>query len=100
MVSSSSCSHEDFWIDLFRSIKENSGFHEKITFLGTPGRLGWLKRLTLAFGSGHDLMVRGIEPRVRLCTDSTESPWVSLSPSLSLSLSAPPLLALSLSPSK
>ena len=42
-----------------------------------------VKHLTLDFGSGHDLAVRGIEPR-RLCTDSTEPTWDSLP------LSAPP----------
>ena len=31
-----------------------------------------VKRLTLDFGSGHDLMVRGIKPRVGLCTDTEE----------------------------
>ena len=46
----------------------------------------------LGFGSGPDLAVRGIEPHVGLCADSVEPAWVSLSPSLS----APPLLALSL----
>ena len=34
-----------------------------------------VKHLTLDFGSGHDLMVRGIEPHVRLCTDSMEAAW-------------------------
>ena len=46
---------------------------------------------TLDFGSGHDLTVRGIEPHVRLCGDSTEPAWDSLSPSV------PPLCMLSLS---
>ena len=45
---------------------------------------------TLDFGSGHDLTVREIEPRVWLCADSAESAWDSLSPSLS----APPPLTL------
>ena len=48
-----------------------------------------LKRLTLDFGSGHDLTVRGFEAHVGLCTDSTESAWESLSPSLS---ACPPLM--------
>ena len=47
-----------------------------------------VKRLTLDFGSGHDLMVRGIEPPVWLSADSMESAWDSLFPSLSAS---PPL---------
>ena len=51
-----------------------------------------VERLALHFGSGRDLMVHGIEPRVELCTHSTEPAWDSLSPSLSV----PPLMALSL----
>ena len=59
-------------------------------------RTGWrapkvapsVKRPTLDFGSGHDLMVCGFEPHVGLCADSTEPAWDALSPSLS----APPLL--------
>ena len=47
-----------------------------------------IKHLTLDLSSGHDLAVCGIEPRIRLCTESTESAWDSLSlpPSLLLSL--------------
>ena len=41
---------------------------------------------TLDFGSGHDLTVREIEPRVELCTDSAEPAWDSLSLPLSLPL--------------
>ena len=52
-----------------------------------------VKRPTLDFGSGHDLTVRECEPCMGLCTDSTEPAWDSLSSSLS----APPLLALSVS---
>ena len=52
-----------------------------------------VERPTLDFSSGHDLMVRGIEPRVGLGNDSEEPAWDSLS--------APPLFvrtrALSLS---
>ena len=44
-----------------------------------------LKHPTLGFTSGHDLTVREIEPRVRLCADSVEPTWDSLSPSLSAS---------------
>ena len=43
-----------------------------------------VKHLTLGVGSGHDLMVPGMEPRVGLCTDSTEPAWI-----LSLPLSLP-----------
>ena len=31
-------------------------------------------RLTLDFGSDHDLLVRGFEPCVRVCADSVEPP--------------------------
>ena len=44
------------------------------------------KHLTLDFGSGHDLTVREMEPRVGLCADSTEPAWESPSPSFSLPL--------------
>ena len=54
----------------------------------------WVKPLTLDFSSDHDLMVCEIKPRIRLCTDSTESTWDSLSP---LSLSASPLFVCALS---
>ena len=47
-----------------------------------------VKRLTLDFGSGHDLMAHGIG----LCTDSAGPAWDSLS--------APSLLAHALSLSK
>ena len=50
------------------------------------------KHQALDFGSGHDLAVHGIEPCVELCTDRVEPAWDSFSPSLS----APPLLTLSL----
>ena len=45
-----------------------------------------VEHLTLDFGSGHDLVVRGIESHIRLCADGAEPAWDSLSPSLSLSL--------------
>ena len=41
-----------------------------------------VKRPTLDFGSGHDLMVGEFKPCVRLCADSVEPAWDSLSPSL------------------
>ena len=43
-----------------------------------------VKHLTLDFGSGHDLTVRGMEPCVGLCADSTEPAYGSLSTPLSL----------------
>ena len=53
-----------------------------------------VKRLTLDFGSGHDLMVSEFEPRFGLCADTVEPAWNSLS------LSAPPMLMHCLSLSK
>ena len=45
------------------------------------GRGAWVAELvgcpTLGFGSGHDLNVHEIEPRVRLSTDSMKPPWES-----------------------
>ena len=52
-----------------------------------------VERPTFDFDTGHDLMVREFELHVRLCTDSMDPAWNSLSPSLS----APPLFMLSLS---
>ena len=52
-----------------------------------------VKPLTVDFCSGHDLTVCGIEPCVWLCTDHVEPAWDSLS----LPLSAPSALSLSLS---
>ena len=40
-------------------------------------------RLTLDFGSGHDLAFRELKPHIGLCTKDVESVWDSLSPSLS-----------------
>ena len=51
---------------------------------------------TLDLGSRHDLTVCGIEPRIRLCADSVEPAWDSLS----LPLPTPPLLVRSLSQNK
>ena len=63
--------------------------------MGTWGAQS-VKLLTLGFSSGHDLVVLEIKPDVGLCTDSTEPAWDSLPPSLS----APPVLTLSLALSK
>ena len=49
-----------------------------------------VKRRTLDFGSGHDLMVCELEPHVGLCADSVEAAWESLSPPLSLPLPPTP----------
>ena len=51
-----------------------------------------IKHPTLDFGSGH-LMVPEMKPHARLCTDSEEPAWDSLSPSIIAS----PLLECSLS---
>ena len=75
------------------------GVFKEVT--GAPGRLSeWVKRPTLDFGSEHDLMVHEIDPHIRLCAESPERAWDSLSLSLSLSLSAPHPLVLSLCLSK
>ena len=51
-----------------------------------------VKHLTLDLGSGHELTVRELAPRVGLCADSAEPAWDSLLPLLS----APPPLPFSL----
>ena len=51
-----------------------------------------VKCAALDFSSGHDLTVNELEPHVGLCADSVELAWNSLSPSLS----APPMLMVSL----
>ena len=48
---------------------------------------GLVKHLTLDFGSGYDLKVSGIEPHIRLCTDSLEPAWDTSSVSAPLSVS-------------
>ena len=42
-----------------------------------------VKLLSLDFSLGHDLVVHEIKPCVRLCADSAEPAWDSLSPCLS-----------------
>ena len=49
------------------------------------GSVGWVSH----FGSGHDLTVRGFEPHIGLCADSSE-PGACFWFSVSFSLSAPP----------
>ena len=51
-----------------------------------------VKHLTLGFGSGHDLMVHGVEPCIRLCADNAEPAWDSLF----ISLCPSPVYSLSL----
>ena len=55
-----------------------------------------INRLTLDFGSGHDLMIGEFKPLMGLRADRVEPVWDSLSPSIS----APPLLTFSLSQNK
>ena len=47
-----------------------------------------VKRLTLGFGSGHDLTAGEFEPHIGLCAVSPEAVWDYLSSSVSAS---PPL---------
>ena len=54
-----------------------------------------VKRPTLGVGSGHDLTVREFESLVRLCADSAEPAWDSLSPSVSAPLQLASCLSLS-----
>ena len=62
------------------------------------GRLGGSVGWASDFGSGHDLTARGFEPRVGLCTDSSE-PGACLGLCISVSLypSSAPVLSLSVS---
>ena len=54
-----------------------------------------VKRQTLGFSSGHDLMVHEFESHIGLCTDSLEPAWDSVS--FCLYLSPAGVLSLSLS---
>ena len=60
------------------------------------GRLGGSVGYASDFGSGHDLMVHGFEPHVRLCADSSE-PGACFVDSVSPSLCPCPAHTLSLS---
>ena len=53
-----------------------------------------IKHPTLGFGSGHDLQLREIKSHIRVCADSVETAWDSLS------LAPPAVLALSLNINK
>ena len=63
----------------------------------------WIKRQTLGFRSGRDLMVCEFEPCIQLCAHSAGPAWDFLSPSLFvrplfvLTLSLPLSVSLSLS---
>ena len=60
------------------------------------GRLGGSVSSASDFGSGHDLAVRGFEPRVGLCADGSE-PGACFGFCVSLFLRPSPVRALSLS---
>ena len=45
------------------------------------------KHSALNFGSDNDLMVRELEPHIRIHADSSKPAWGSVSPPLSLALS-------------
>ena len=49
-----------------------------------------VERLTLRFGSGHDLTVHGFEPRIGLCPGTAKPAWDSLSLPLPCSHSLSP----------
>ena len=70
--------------------QSQKGMFQKLCLGGAWGAQ-WVKHSTLGFGSGHDLTVCELEPRVGLCADSADP-----RDSLSLLLSAPPLHTLSL----
>ena len=55
---------------------------EKVILKIILGAPGWLSRLSICLWLGHDLMVHEFEPCVRLCADSVEPAWDSVSPSL------------------
>ena len=50
----------------------------------------WVEARTLDFSSRHDLTVRGIKPRVGLCSEGADPAWNSPSPSLCPPHTEPP----------
>ena len=74
----------------------NFSFFFQLYFIWDTRVAQSVKPLTLDFSSGHDLTDCEFEPCKGLRADSVDPAWDSLSPSLSLFLSLPPL-ALSLS---
>ena len=68
---------------------------EGITHIHSERRVGGSAGDASSFGSGHDLTVRGLEPRVGLWADSSE-PGAGFGFGVSLPLSAPPPLVLAL----
>ena len=60
------------WVLNDRTEEHRSISLKNIEKLGAPR---WLSRLSIDFGSGHDLAVRGLEPHIRLCADGAKSAW-------------------------
>ena len=75
---------ESVWVSYCSGITKRSGLKQHKS--GGVWVAQSVKCLTLDLGSGHNLTVGEVEPRVGLCTDSEEPAWDSLS------LSAPPRL--------
>ena len=81
----------------FKSVLDEEGLQEEV-FLpkGDPNAIEQMPRgtwvaqsvklLTLSFCSGHDLIVRGFEPRIRLCALTAISLLETLSVPLSMLL--------------
>ena len=81
---------------MFSMKKEARGLEKSVVCVRSPeGCLGGssVKCPTLDSSSGYDHAVRELKPHIGLCANSVGPAWDSLSPSLP----APPLLALSLS---
>ena len=62
-----------------KSAHKNTKFFLKLALGGGSWVAQSVKRQTLDFSSGHDLMVCEFEPCIRLCADSMEPAWDSLS---------------------
>ena len=69
---------------------KNHSLVMKVRKFNSAGSPGWLSRLSIDCGSGHDLTVHWFEPHVGLCADSSK-PGVCYRYYVSLSLSAPPV---------
>ena len=67
----------------------NEQTHRQKTTQEAPG---WLSREVSEFGSGHDLMICGLDPHIGPHADSVEPAWDSVSPPLSLPLPHSPSL--------
>ena len=96
----------DFWIFLMPPVQRLriwAALTREAQSLGHPTLGGrvlekedlWGTWVALVRDSDHDLTVGGFEPSIKLCSDSTEPAWDSLS--LSLSVYPSPSLSFSLS---